>query len=68
MGTPKVSRQLAGGSPSARGLLFTVLGELMLPCGGRAWTASLIDVFARFGIEEKATRQAVMRTAAAGWL
>lgn len=63
-----ISRQLAGGSPSARGLLFTVLGELVLPCGGTAWTGSLIDVFARFGIEEKATRQAVMRTAAAGWL
>jgi len=65
---PVFSRQLAGGSPSARGLLLTVLGELVLPCGGHAWTASLIDVLARFGIEEKATRQAVMRTAAAGWL
>lgn len=68
MGTPVVSRQLAGGAPSARGLLFTVLGELLLPTTGRAWTASLIDVFGRFGVEEKATRQAVMRTAAAGWL
>lgn len=65
---PVLSRQFAGGSPSARGLLFTVLGELVLPGGGTAWTGSLIDVFARFGIEEKATRQAVMRTAAAGWL
>lgn len=63
-----MSRQLAGGSPSARGLLFTVLGELLLPTTGTAWTGSLIDVFARFGIEEKATRQAVMRTATAGWL
>lgn len=63
-----VSRQLAGGSASARGLLFTVLGELLLPTTGTAWTASLIEVFGRFGIEEKATRQAVMRTAAAGWL
>lgn len=65
---PVLSRQLAGGSPSARGLLFTVLGELVLPCGGTAWTGSLIEVFARFGIEEKATRQAVMRTASGGWL
>ncbi len=65
---PVVSRRLAGGSPGARGLLFTVLGELLLPTGGAAWTAALIDVFGRFGIEEKATRQAILRTAAAGWL
>jgi phenylacetic acid degradation operon negative regulatory protein len=28
----------------------------------------VLDAFARLGIEEKATRQALMRTAAAGWL
>lgn len=66
--TPVVSRRVDGGAPSARGLLFTVLGELVRPTGGTAWTTALIEVFARLGIEEKATRQAVMRTAAAGWL
>lgn len=40
----------------------------MLPTGGAAWTASFIDVLARQDVEEKATRQAIMRTAAAGWL
>jgi phenylacetic acid degradation operon negative regulatory protein len=65
---PVLSRRLAGGSPGARGLLLTILGELVLPSGEPAWTAALIEVMRRFDLEEKATRQAVMRTAAAGWL
>ena len=56
------------GPKSARGLLFTVLGEFVLPSGGAAWTSSLIDVLGRMGVEEKATRQALMRAAAHGWL
>jgi len=68
--TPAVemSRRHAAGAPSARGLLFTVLGEYVLPGGGAAWTATLISAMARLGVEEKATRQALMRTAADGWL
>lgn len=65
---PSMSRRHAAGSGSARGLLFTVLGEFVLPAGGTAWTSAFIDVFARLGVEEKATRQALMRTAADGWL
>ncbi|MFL6054797.1 MAG: PaaX family transcriptional regulator [Actinoallomurus sp.] len=53
---------------SARGLLFTILGEFVLPCGGSAWTSALIDVLGRLSVEEKASRQALMRTAADGWL
>ncbi len=53
---------------TARGLLFTVLGEFVLPSGGMAWTAALIEVLGRMGVEQKATRQALMRTAADGWL
>jgi phenylacetic acid degradation operon negative regulatory protein len=63
-----LSRRHAAGATSARGLLFTVLGEFVLPGGGSAWTSALIDVFGRLGIEEKATRQALMRTASDGWL
>jgi phenylacetic acid degradation operon negative regulatory protein len=48
--------------------LFTVLGEFVLPGGGGAWTSALIDVLGRLGVEEKATRQALMRTAGDGWL
>jgi phenylacetic acid degradation operon negative regulatory protein len=65
---PTMSRRHAAGAGSARGLLFTVLGEFVLPAGGSTWTSSVIDVFARLGVEEKATRQALMRTAADGWL
>jgi len=66
--TPALSRRHAAGAPSARGLLFTLLGEFVLPGDGMAWTSALVAAFARLGIEEKAARQALMRTAAAGWL
>lgn len=65
---PAMSRRHAAGTESARGLLFTVLGEFVLPAGGAAWTSAFIDVFARLGVEGKAIRQALMRTAADGWL
>jgi phenylacetic acid degradation operon negative regulatory protein len=63
-----MARRHAAGTDSARGILFTVLGELVLPTGGEAWTSAFIDVFGRLGVEEKAARQALMRTAADGWL
>jgi phenylacetic acid degradation operon negative regulatory protein len=66
--TPALSRRHAAGAPSARGLLFTLLGELVLPADETAWTSAVLAVFARLGVEEKTTRQALMRTAAAGWL
>jgi phenylacetic acid degradation operon negative regulatory protein len=63
-----LSRRHAAGAPSARGLLLTLLGEFVLTGDGTAWTSAVLGVFARLGIEEKATRQALMRTADAGWL
>jgi len=63
-----LSRRHAAGAPSARGLLLTLLGEFVLPGGGVAWTSAVIAAFARLGIAEKATRQALMRTAVDGWL
>ena len=65
---PALSRRHAAGAPSARGLLFTLLGEFVLPGGGTAWTSAVLAALARLGIEEKTTRQALMRTAASGWL
>lgn len=67
-GAPTLSRRHAAGSPSARGLLLTVLGEFVLTNGGIAWTSTVIEVLGRLGVAEKASRQALMRTAAAGWL
>jgi phenylacetic acid degradation operon negative regulatory protein len=65
---PTMLRRHAAGAESARGLLFTVLGEFVLPGGGAAWTSAFINVLGRLGVEEKASRQALMRTAADGWL
>jgi phenylacetic acid degradation operon negative regulatory protein len=39
--------------------------------GGRinvAWTSTLVDVLAKFDVEEKSARQALARTSAEGWL
>jgi phenylacetic acid degradation operon negative regulatory protein len=68
VGEPTLSRRQAAGSESARGLLFTVLGEFVRPGGGTAWTSAVIDTLGRLDVEEKAARQALMRTASDGWL
>ncbi len=65
---PRLSRRHESGAGSARGLLLTVLGELVLPGNRSAWTSAFIDVLQRLGVAEKAARQALMRTAADGWL
>jgi len=64
--TTAVSRRHAAGAESARGLLLTVLGEFVLPGGGAAHTSAFIDVLGRLDVEEKACRQALMRTAGDG--
>jgi phenylacetic acid degradation operon negative regulatory protein len=66
--SPVLSRRHAAGAESARGLLFTVLGEFARPAGTPTPTAAFIEVLGRLGVEEKASRQALMRTAADGWL
>ena len=65
---PMLLRRHVAGTESARSMLFTVLGELVLPTGGEAWTSAFIDVLGLLGVEEKAARQALMRTAADNWL
>jgi phenylacetic acid degradation operon negative regulatory protein len=65
---PTLSRRHAAGAASARGLLLTILGEFVLPAGQVAWTAPIIEALGQLGVEEKTTRQALMRTAADGWL
>jgi phenylacetic acid degradation operon negative regulatory protein len=63
-----LSRRDTAASSSARGLIFTILGEYVLSAGGAVWTSAMIDAMSRLDVEEKATRQALMRTAADGWL
>lgn len=67
--TPDSSlRRRALGVPSARSLLFTILGEYVLPRGGLVWTSTLVQALDVLGVEEKTARQAMARTAADGWL
>lgn len=63
-----LSRQHAAGSSSARGILFTVLGELLLDGDGSGWTSALLAVLGQLGVEEKAARQALLRSADDGWV
>ena len=65
---PALSRRHEAGAGSARGILFTLLGEFVLPSEGGAWTSAVLAAFERLGVAEKATRQALMRTSNAGWL
>src|SRR5258706_9430320 len=60
------SRRYAAGAGAGggRGLLFTVLGEFVLPAGRPVATSAFIDVFGRLGVEEKASRQTLMLAAA----
>jgi phenylacetic acid degradation operon negative regulatory protein len=62
------SRRRETGAASARSLLLTVLGEFVLPRHAAAWTAALVTALAELGVEEKAARQALSRTAAEGLL
>jgi phenylacetic acid degradation operon negative regulatory protein len=49
-------------------MMLTLLGEYVLPGDGTAWTSAVLAVFGRLGVQEKATRQALMRISNAGWL
>jgi len=59
-------RQRESGSPSARSLLLTILGEFVLPGCGEVWTGTLVEAFGTLGIEEKSARQALSRVAGEG--
>jgi phenylacetic acid degradation operon negative regulatory protein len=53
---------------SARSLLLTVLGEFAYPGDEAVWTTALIRVLGGLGVEGHAVRQAINRSAAAGWI
>jgi phenylacetic acid degradation operon negative regulatory protein len=65
---PTLSRRRELGSGSANSLLLTVLGEFVLPDGHPVWTSTLITLFRELGVEEKAVRQALMRSSDDGWI
>lgn len=47
---------------------MSVLGELVVPNGGAAWTQTLVAVLASLGIQEKAARQTIARMHERQWL
>lgn len=67
-GTPVLSRRHSVSPRSARSLLLTVLGELVLPSKNPVWTSALLQVLAGLEVEEKSARQAIARTASDGWI
>lgn len=62
----------AGASPlpatSARSLLLTVMGEFSYPRDEAIWTTALVRVLGGLGVEGHAARQAISRSADAGWI
>ena len=64
---PSVRRREVG-SARSRSLLLTMLGEVVLPREEQVWTATVVEALAALGVEEKAARQALARTAAEGVL
>ena len=62
------ARRRPTGTASARSLLLTVLGEFVLPREAPAWTGALVTALGEVGVEEKAARQSLSRTAAEGLL
>ena len=62
------TRRRADGGPSARALLISVLGQWVGPTDTSVWTTTLVGALESLGIESRAARQAVNRTATDGWL
>ncbi len=50
-------------TPSARPLLLSVLGDVVLPSGGRAWLGALTEAMGTLDVSPQATRQALRRLA-----
>lgn len=68
MNADPAARRRETGAGSARSVLLTVLGEFVLPRDAPAWTGALVTALGEVGVEEKAARQALSRTAAEGLL
>lgn len=61
-------RRRSVGTPAARSLLLTVLGEYVLPRSGDAWQETLVGALTSIGYTQQAGRQAVSRSTRAHWL
>ena len=55
-------------SPSAKALIMTFWGDMLLPFGGRIWLGSLVEAMAPLGVDERAVRMSVRRLVSEDWL
>lgn len=62
------TRRRADGGPSARALLISVIGQWVPPAVEPVWNATLVGALEALGVESRAARQAINRTASDGWL
>ncbi|MDJ1135886.1 PaaX family transcriptional regulator [Streptomyces iconiensis] len=63
------TRRRPDGSPSARALLFTVLGEYVrYPGRDRVWSVTVVAALGALGVEETTARRTVTRLVHEGWL
>jgi phenylacetic acid degradation operon negative regulatory protein len=62
----EVTGTRAPAGTTARSLLLTVLGEFVYPRSAGVWTGTFLEALGALGVHEKAARQALTRTAAAG--
>jgi phenylacetic acid degradation operon negative regulatory protein len=61
-------RRRAVGAPAARSVLLTLLGEYVLGRPEGVWQETLIGALGELGYKPQAARQALARSASAGWL
>src|SRR4051795_11929767 len=61
-------RRRSVGSPAARSVLLTLLGEYVLPARTGVWQETLIGALGTMDYKTQAARQALARSVAAGWL
>ncbi len=54
--------------PKAKSLIVSLLGDAILPHGGRIWLGSLVDLMEPFGCGERVVRTSVFRLTKEGWL
>ncbi len=52
----------------ARSALFTLFGDVVRPSGGEAWLTALTEAMAALGFTPQATRTALSRMSAEGWV
>lgn len=61
-------RRRSVGSPAARSLLLTLLGEYVLPRSDEVWQETLVATLDSLGYTEHAARQALSRSTRDNWL